>query len=305
MHSTKSDLFKLKILIGITTKNRAQILPKAIDSALSQTYKNKEVWVFNDASTDDTYLLENKYPQVNWITSSESKGLMYARNLFMNQAGFELFCSLDDDAWFLKQDSLSKAIHFFENDSQIAAIGFDMLDKQNSLPSTINQHVSFTNSYIGCGHVVRCSAARQVGLYTLAPGYYGSEEKDLCLRLIDSNYLILKYIGEYIWHDKTSIERDLQLQHRSGVCNDLVFAYRRTPLLYLIPAISSKIIKQFLFAFTYKKNRLGGSTAGGVYDFFVWLLTAKTLRKAVSAKGFNKYQSYKNNGQIYMGSTSI
>jgi len=305
MHSTKSDLFKLKILIGITTKNRAQILPKAIDSALSQTYKNKEVWVFNDASTDDTYLLENKYPQVNWITSSESKGLMYARNLFMNQAGFELFCSLDDDAWFLKQDSLSKAIHFFENDSQIAAIGFDMLDKQNSLPSTINQHASFTNSYIGCGHVVRCSAARQVGLYTLAPGYYGSEEKDLCLRLIDSNYLILKYIGEYIWHDKTSIERDLQLQHRSGVCNDLVFAYRRTPLLYLIPAISSKIIKQFLFAFTYKKNRLGGSTAGGVYDFFVWLLTAKTLRKAVSAKGFNKYQSYKNNGQIYMGSTSI
>ncbi|MFD2582252.1 glycosyltransferase family 2 protein [Pedobacter vanadiisoli] len=295
----------MKILIGITTKNRAQILPKAIDSALSQDYQNKEVWVFDDASTDDTSLLQNQYPQVNWITSAESKGLMYARNLFMDQEGFELFCSLDDDAWFLKSDSLSKVIHFFENDSRIAAIGFDMLDKQNGLPSVIKQTVSLTNSYIGCGHVIHCSAARQVGFYTLAPGYYGSEEKDLCLRLIDSNYLILKYTGEYVWHDKTNIERDLQLQHRSGVCNDLVFAYRRTPILYLFPALFSKIIKQFLFAFTYKKNRLGGSTAKGVYDFFAWLLTKKTLRKAVSVKGFKKYQSYKNHGQIYMGSTFI
>jgi GT2 family glycosyltransferase len=305
VHFKKSDRFNLKIIIGITTKNRVQILQKAIDSALSQDYQNKEVWVFNDASTDDTYLLQNQYPQVNWITSTESKGLMYARNLFMNKIEFELFCSLDDDAWFLKPDSLSKAIQFFENDSRIAAIGFDMLDQQSSVPSVTEKNVSLTNSYIGCGHVIRCSAAQQVGLYTLAPGYYGSEEKDLCLRLIDSNYLILKFTGEYVWHDKTDIERDLQLQHRSGVCNDLVFAYRRTPILYLIPAIFSKIIKQFLFAFTYKKTTLVGSTKKGIYDFFFWLMTQKTLRKAVSAKGFKKYQSYKNNGQIYLGSTFI
>lgn len=295
----------MKILIGITTKNRAQILPKAIDSALAQDYQNKEVWVFDDASTDETSSLKSKYPQVKWITSKEAKGLMYARNLFMDQVGFELFCSLDDDAWFLKPNTLSKAIQLFVNDNQIAAIGFDMLDRQNSLPSTASQLVSLTNNYIGCGHVVRCSAAREVGLYTLAPGYYGSEEKDLCLRLIDSDYLILKYNSEYVWHDKTNIERDLQLQHRSGVCNDLVFAYRRTPILYLVPAIVSKIIKQFFFAFSYKASKLGGSTAKGVYDFFVWLLTKKTLRKAVSADGFRKYQSYKNHGQIYTRSAVV
>ncbi|WP_293789541.1 glycosyltransferase [uncultured Pedobacter sp.] len=295
----------MKVLIGITTKNRAQILQKAIDSALSQDYQNKEVWVFNDASTDDTCLLQSQYPQVNWVTSAESKGLMYARNLFMNQTGFELFCSLDDDAWFLKPDSLSRAVQFFENDIRIAAIGFDMLDQQSSLLSVAEKNISITNSYIGCGHVIRCSVARQVGLYTLAPGYYGSEEKDLCLRLIDSNYLVLKYNGEYVWHDKTNIERDLQLQHRSGVCNDLVFAYRRTPLLYLMPAIFSKIIKQFLFAFNYKKTSLGSSTAKGIFDFLVWLMTQKTLRKAVSVKGFKKYQAYKNHGKIYLGSTFI
>ena len=289
----------MKILIGITTKNRASILPKAIDSALMQDYLDKEIWIFDDASNDNTLSLKNQYPQVKWIHSEESKGLMFARSFFMSQTTFELFCSLDDDAWFIEPDSLSKAVKLFSASKRVAAVGFDMLDRQNSVPKVINPSVSLTNSFIGCGHIVLCAAAQEVGLYTLAPGYYGSEEKDLCLRLIDKDYLILKYNSEYVWHDKTDIERDLHLQHRSGVCNDLVFAYRRTPKLYLFPAIASKIIKQLLFSFSYKTTNLNGSTARGIYDFFVWLITQKTQRKAVSLKGFRKYQSFKNHEQIY------
>ena len=37
----------MKVCIGITTKNRADILSKSIESALSQSYPNKEVVVFD------------------------------------------------------------------------------------------------------------------------------------------------------------------------------------------------------------------------------------------------------------------
>ena len=41
-----------KVLIGITSKNRASILPKAIQSALGQRYSDMEVAVYDDNSTD-------------------------------------------------------------------------------------------------------------------------------------------------------------------------------------------------------------------------------------------------------------
>ena len=99
-----------KILIGITSKNRASILPKAINSALEQSYVNKEVWVFDDASTDETALLKERFPNVKWFFSKEPKGLVWARNFFMKQKGFDYFCSLDDDAWFISKDTIQKNI---------------------------------------------------------------------------------------------------------------------------------------------------------------------------------------------------
>src|SRR5437762_12405020 len=52
------------------------------------------------------------------------------------------------------------------------------------------------------------SAAREVGLYEANPGSYGVEEKDLCLRLLDAGYKIVKLSGVHVWHDKTEIRSE-------------------------------------------------------------------------------------------------
>ena len=71
------------------------------------------------------------------------------------------------------------------------------------------------------------------------PGYYGSEEKDLSIRLVDKGYRVVFYKGVYVWHDKTSVARNLNKQHRSGVCNDLVFLFRS---LFLFSCFCSNLL---------------------------------------------------------------
>ena len=117
----------MKVLIGITSKNRASILPKAINSALEQDYVDKLVAVYDDASTDGTAQLEPSFPDVKWIISDIPKGLMFARNLFLDISDADFFCSLDDDAWFLSKDALSTAVDYMNKNPNTAAIAFDIL----------------------------------------------------------------------------------------------------------------------------------------------------------------------------------
>lgn len=283
----------MKILIGITTKNRASILPKAIESALNQTCYHKEVWVFDDASEDDTFLLKNQFPEVKWFFSKDPKGLVWARNFFMKQEGFDYFCSLDDDAWFVRNDAILEAIEGFNED--IGVIGFEMLTPDE--PNQKNEFIGFkeSNNFIGCGHVINLKAAKQIGYYIENPGFYGVEEKDFCIRLIDAGYKIFTFKGMYIWHDKTMIARNLPKQHRSGVCNDLVFTYRRTPFIFLIPALGIKALKHLKFSTEYRKVSLTLPCIQGIVDFLKWLMKEKTNRKAVSMKAFKSFIRIRNN----------
>lgn len=281
------------VLIGITSKNRAAILPKAIESALQQDYSNKEIAVFDDASTDGTALLKDSFPQVNWTLSKEPRGLMFARNFFLGISDADYFCSLDDDAWFMSDDAIRIALDYMDKNKDVAAVGFEILSPDRNRKSDTDKIEAVeTNRYIGCGHILRVSTAKSVGMYIATPGFYGSEEKDLCIRMIDAGYRIVKLKNLFVWHDKTNIARDFKLQHRSGVCNDLAFMWRRTPFIYLVPSFFSKLYKHFIFSARYKKENLIKPYFMGIFDFFRAVIMHRIRRKPVSIKAFKKYLSF-------------
>lgn len=280
----------MKVLIGITSKNRASILPKAINSALEQDYVNKVVAVYDDASTDGTAQLESEFPDVKWIISGTAKGLMFARNLFLDISDADFFCSLDDDAWFLSKDTLSIAIDYMKKNPNTAAIAFDILSPDDV--SKEKKHAIEaveTNQYIGCGHLLRIPVIKQIGRYLESPGFYGGEEKDLCIRLINAGYSITKLKGLYVWHDKTTIARNLIKQHQSGVCNDLVFTYRRTPTVLLLPSFFVKMYKHLNFSIT---NGLLLACLKGFADFFAALFKLKMKHQPVSISSFKRYLKF-------------
>lgn len=98
------------VSVIIPTFNRFKELCRAIDSVLDQTYKEIEIIVVNDCSTDEEYKnLENKYKdKIILINLPINQRILYkskhaqgmTRNHGLKIAKGEWIAFLDDDDWF-------------------------------------------------------------------------------------------------------------------------------------------------------------------------------------------------------------
>lgn len=272
-----SRISNAKVLVGISTYNRADILPKAIQSALEQLLLPVNVGVVDDGSSDATSAVAKRFPEVEWTRFDENRGLAAARNHLMLTSDADYYVSLDDDAWFLEGDEIALAAEVLDQDPSIAAVAFDILspDRPDAVPRS---PMVPSAMFIGCGHVLRLNVVRRMNGYASFPGSYGGEEKDLCLRLMDSGHRIVKLPGVHVWHDKTPTARDLEAQHRSGVCNDLTIALRRTPLLLVPAAMGWKVLRHYQFS---RKAGLLGPYWAGIRAFLHLLPSVLRGRRPV------------------------
>ncbi len=99
------------VSVIIPTYNRAYILLKSIESVFSQTFKDLELIVVDDGSTDKTPYLVSKYPLI--YVKKPRQGVSHARNVGLKKAKGSLICFLDSDDYFLPQ-KLEKQIKFLE-----------------------------------------------------------------------------------------------------------------------------------------------------------------------------------------------
>ena len=277
-----ADAREARVLVGIVTRNRAAILTKAIESALSQTYAHLRIGVVDDGSTDDTCRVHSNYPTVDWIRWDQSRGYLEARNHLMRVTDAEYYVSLDDDAWFIKGDEISLAVRHMDANPTLAAVAFDILSPDRKLPFPRLEPTP-THLFVGCGHMVRMSAVRDCGFYVAAPGLYGSEEMDLCIRLIDRNWQIWYLPGVHVWHDKTTVARDLAAQYRSSVCNDFAFAVRRCPFPLVMGIVPVKLMNHLRFS---AGKRLLNSFFQGLRLFFWSATDLWRSRKPVRIRTF-------------------
>lgn len=108
----------------ITTHNRADVLPRAINSVLNQTYKDIELIVVSDGSTDETNDLMAQYadnPNIIYIAYTPSRGGNYARNIGIKAAQGEYVAFLDDDdEWLPKK--IQRQLDKFQENPDIALV---------------------------------------------------------------------------------------------------------------------------------------------------------------------------------------
>lgn len=298
----------LKVCVGIVTYNRVHHTKLALESLLQQDYPNLEISVINNASTDSTAELAKDFPSVLWEDSPKNLGIVGGRNHLMSQTDADLFCCIDDDAWFLENDEISVAVDHILKHPKTGVIAFDILD--NTRPEKVQRTTPVPDgSFVGCGHVIRLDPSRKIGHYYKFPGSYGCEEKDLCLRMIHLGWDIIKMPGVHVWHDKTMDTRDVAKQHNSGVCNDLTFAFLRSPSGLMPVSVIGKIINHLRFAFWFAKTppqdhsdfdrKIVESESSevfikpalsGIVDFFQRLPSLLKIRQPVSMEAWKTQQ---------------
>jgi glycosyltransferase involved in cell wall biosynthesis len=234
------------VLVGITTRNRKAVLPRAIASALDQSGVALEVAVHDDGSSDGTAQFAGNYHHVTWTRGDTSIGLRAVRNQWMLRDDIDFFVSLDDDAWFRHGDEVALALERFQQDPSLGAVAFDILapDAPDPRPRTGARPASM---FIGCGHMLRTAAAREIGGYADLPGPYGAEEKEFCLRLADAGYRVELLAGVHVWHSQAWAGRDPAPLHRSGVLNELVMTVRRCPCPDLFLVLPWKVVSLLTF----------------------------------------------------------
>jgi glycosyltransferase involved in cell wall biosynthesis len=117
-----------KVSVVLPTYNRLGTLPRAIESVLAQTYKDLELLIVDDGSTDGTadYLKKLTDPRIRAIGGSENRGVGSARNVGIAEAKGELIAFQDsDDEWLVT--FLEK--HVANLDSQPAKVGVSYCGK--------------------------------------------------------------------------------------------------------------------------------------------------------------------------------
>ncbi|MBL7069008.1 MAG: glycosyltransferase [Candidatus Omnitrophica bacterium] len=113
---------KPKVSIVIPSYNRARFLPEAIDSVIIQTYRNFEIVVVDDGSTDNTKEIMAEY--VKKYTSKvryfyqENQGEAGARNRGIKESRGEYIAFLDsDDIWV--QDKLEIQVRLLADNPDV------------------------------------------------------------------------------------------------------------------------------------------------------------------------------------------
>lgn len=84
----------------IPTYNYARFLPRAVESALAQTWPSMEVIVVDDGSTDETPQVLDRYAERIRVVRQQNQGLCAARNAGIAAAGGEFIALLDSDDWW-------------------------------------------------------------------------------------------------------------------------------------------------------------------------------------------------------------
>lgn len=115
----KENEMETMVSIIIPTYNRANVIKRAIDSVLRQTYNSYEIIVVDDGSTDETGLLiaDIQDARIRYIALEENRGVAHARNVGIQEARYDYIAFLDsDDEWL--PDKLELQMRLFRNSSE-------------------------------------------------------------------------------------------------------------------------------------------------------------------------------------------
>ncbi|MDR4889991.1 glycosyltransferase [Fredinandcohnia sp. QZ13] len=230
-----------KVNIIITTYNQKEHLKRAVDSALNQTYRNSEIIVVDDCSTDGTEEIMEGYQRdkgIKYIKNPTNFGMVFnIMQAFYNYADGEYVIFIDHDDYLIDNFFIEKSVkilnansnismvaancYFLNEDTgHVSEIGFEADEIINGRDYFLNYKVGkYQNINSGLTNVFRKENAVSMGCFKEL-----SFCKDLFYHLkllLTGDVAVLKdYVGVYTLHSE-NISKSLPLEYDYTTVNEL------------------------------------------------------------------------------------
>lgn len=215
------------VSVVIPAYNAAWCVRKAIDSVLSQDYRNLEVIVVNDGSTDDTPAVLAAYGPAIRVVHQPNGGMSKARNAGIQAARGEYLAFLDSDDWWLP-GKLARQVELLGSRPDLGFCSCnarveDMEGRLLNLWECPNWAGPFVVHLFGSGADVpgSCSAVLARRALVLQVGGFdetlrGAEDPDLWIRLAAvSGYACLPQALAVVLRRPGSVSRNLEAMRES------------------------------------------------------------------------------------------
>ena len=164
---------KIKVTVYITNHNYEKFIKKSIESVLDQTYKNFELIIIDDGSSDNSRRIIKEYennPKV-IVIFQKQKGLNISNNVAIRQSKGEYIIRLDADDW-LDKNALKILTNYLEKNTDRALVFPDYfeVDSDGIIINRVKRH-NFDKVTLldrpahGACTLIRKKYLKEVGMY--------------------------------------------------------------------------------------------------------------------------------------------
>ena len=140
----KESMVRPMVSVILPTFNRGYCLAESVQSVLEQSFRDFELIVVDDGSTDNSLDVMGQFPQAKLIRLNENRGVSYARNRGMDIAQAEWIAFLDsDDIW--EKDKLAIQMDWLARHPQFHAVHTDEIWIRNGVRvNPMNKHRKYS-----------------------------------------------------------------------------------------------------------------------------------------------------------------
>lgn len=180
----KVNLESMKCSVILPVYNAELFLEKCIDSVLSQTYRNLELLICDDGSSDNSIAVINQFRQkdnrVIFFTNETNKGVAQTRNRLLNEVSGDLIAFIDADDWW-ESEKLSIQVKQITEGFDLVCSDYSRNGKVIKGPELITLNAVLNNNCIPLSSVMLRAAV----LESIRFSNIRHEDYDLWLRLFN------------------------------------------------------------------------------------------------------------------------
>ena len=289
------------ISIVIPSYNRGRGAAENLAKCLALQPQAKEIIVVDDHSdVEDEDILRDfaeKYACVHYIRLPENGGQAVSRSIGMATASGKYIVSLDDDSWFLDDNSLQRVWDRMESLPQCGILSFAAFSPGQPVKPSENR-LMLVADHITCGAAYRREILRRVG-YHIAFLRFEGEESDLSLKVMGGGFDVVLDKNIRVFHDynpskrsRESLKRVRQFAVRNDMLRSIIYFQFPSNVYFAV----GKAVTHFIFGL--KHGDLWATFRG--YGGFIKLLPiALCKRHTLPNVAMKRYLRLRKNPESY------